>query len=406
MHLFIKNATFRQLTLNEWISGIGDTFFYLAFINYVSSYAFAPLAVFLITLSETIPQLLQFFGGVIADFQKNRMAKYTLISFVKIILYSVAALILMSTRFSLLSVVLICLINLISDTLGFFAGSLLTPIYTRLITDNMNQALGFRQATSALTRVLGNLGGGILLGFFDIAVITWFNVVTFLFAFLGILLIKGHLSALEIGLEMEKPLNVENFRQHLVESITYLLSLKTVMVLLWVVAILQAVLTMLPPISTLLLTAKPFLNLKTGEALAALVVISMTSLIIGSLLSRYVSLKMSLKSHMLLCLMAEMMIVLGFFSQQFFYILLGTMASAFMGGTLTPRLQEMILSLIPEKAIGSVQSAISLVTMILPSVLSLAGVAIASSLGIVTVAIALSVLLLIGFFLHLRLSTV
>lgn len=72
MHIFLKNRAFRQLTVNEWISSFGDTIFYLAFINYVSSYAFAPLAIFLISLSETIPQVLQLFTGIIADFQKNR----------------------------------------------------------------------------------------------------------------------------------------------------------------------------------------------------------------------------------------------------------------------------------------------------------------------------------------------
>lgn len=71
MHIFLKNRAFRQLTVNEWISSFGDTIFYLAFINYVSSYAFAPLAIFLISLSETIPQVLQLFTGVIADFLKK-----------------------------------------------------------------------------------------------------------------------------------------------------------------------------------------------------------------------------------------------------------------------------------------------------------------------------------------------
>lgn len=83
MHIFLKNRAFRQLTVNEWISSFGDTIFYLAFINYVSSYTFAPLAIFLISLSETIPQVLQLFTGVIADFQKIELASIFLSSLSK-----------------------------------------------------------------------------------------------------------------------------------------------------------------------------------------------------------------------------------------------------------------------------------------------------------------------------------
>ena len=73
LNIFLSNRNFRQLSINEWISTFGDTVFYLAFINYVSSYAFAPLAILMITTSETLPQIMQIFTGVVADFQKNRI---------------------------------------------------------------------------------------------------------------------------------------------------------------------------------------------------------------------------------------------------------------------------------------------------------------------------------------------
>ena len=69
MKVFIQNRDFRQLTINQWISTVGDTIFYLAFLNYVADASFAPLAILLITISETVPQVLQIFMGVLADFQ-------------------------------------------------------------------------------------------------------------------------------------------------------------------------------------------------------------------------------------------------------------------------------------------------------------------------------------------------
>ena len=46
MKVFLQNRNFRQLTINQWISTVGDTIFYLAFLNYVADASFAPLAIF------------------------------------------------------------------------------------------------------------------------------------------------------------------------------------------------------------------------------------------------------------------------------------------------------------------------------------------------------------------------
>ena len=121
MKVFIQNRDSRQLTINQWISTVGDTIFYLAFLNYVADASFAPLAILLITISETVPQVLQIFMGVLADFQHHRVLKYTLISFVKFVLYSIVALSLSGQSFSLWLVFFICLMNLLSDTLSYFS---------------------------------------------------------------------------------------------------------------------------------------------------------------------------------------------------------------------------------------------------------------------------------------------
>lgn len=83
--------------------------------------------------------------------------------------------------------------NLISDTIGFLAGYMLTPIYIRLINDDMTEAMSFRQSTSSIVRLIGNLSGGVFLGLFSISTLAFVNVLTFLFAFLRSLLIRNRL---------------------------------------------------------------------------------------------------------------------------------------------------------------------------------------------------------------------
>lgn len=181
MKVFLQNRDFRQLTINQWISTVGDTIFYLAFLNYVADASFAPLAILLITISETLPQVLQIFLGVLADFQHHRVLKYTMISFAKFLLYSIVSLSLSGQSFSLLLVAFICLINLLSDTLSYFSGAMLTPIFIRIIgQDHLAEAIGFKQSTVSLVKTISNILGGVLLGILSIQSISLLNALTFL----------------------------------------------------------------------------------------------------------------------------------------------------------------------------------------------------------------------------------
>ena len=144
MNTFLTNKNYRMLLINQWVSSFGDTLFYISFISYVSGYKFASLAVLCITVSETLPQISQLFTGVIADFQKNRVAKYIAILASKFLLYTLLTLFVADKNFSMGMVLLICGINLLSDTMSYFAGAMISPLYVRIIGDDMTDAMGFR----------------------------------------------------------------------------------------------------------------------------------------------------------------------------------------------------------------------------------------------------------------------
>lgn len=182
MKVFIQNRDFRQLTINQWISTVGDTIFILLF-ELCGRCFVCPLAILLITISETVPQVLQIFMGVLADFQHHRVLKYTVISFVKFVLYSIVALSLSGQSFSLWLVFFICLMNLLSDTLSYFSGAMLTPIFIRIIgKEHLTEAIGFKQSTVSLVRTISNILGGVLLGILSIQFISLLNALTFLIA--------------------------------------------------------------------------------------------------------------------------------------------------------------------------------------------------------------------------------
>ena len=399
MNIFLSNRNFRQLSINEWISTFGDTVFYLAFINYVSSYAFAPLAILMITTSETLPQITQIFTGVVADFQKNRIGKYSVLMFVKFVLYATVALILVGTKFSLVSVFLICLINFVSDTIGYFSSAMITPIYVKIINNDMTSALGFKQATANLVRVFGNLSGGALIGFINIGMFAGMNALTFLFAFFGILLIRTNLVRFEEQIEITQALDSKNFWKHLLDSLKILGSLGNIIRLIGILSINQAVINVTIPVTTLLLIKYPFAGLETGQSIAILTTVELIGIVCGNFLSGNVMKKMSTKTSVYLSQVMEFVILVGFLNNNFLVVLLAAFGNTFSIGILSPRLQQSVFRLVPEQSMGAVQSGISMLSIVLPGILSIVLVGIASSLGIVYVAVSLGVLLFLGMFL-------
>ena len=405
MKVFIQNRDFRQLTISQWISTVGDTIFYLAFLNYVADASFAPLAILLITISETVPQVLQIFMGVLADFQHHRVLKYTAISFVKFVLYSIVALSLSGQSFSLWLVFFICLMNLLSDTLSYFSGAMLTPIFIRIIgKEHLTEAIGFKQSTVSLVRTISNILGGILLGILSIQFISLLNALTFLIAFVGILLIKNDLLKVEKTISYQEGLSVKSFCQHLFQSSKLIWNMDRVVFILFIVSISQAVINVTVPISTLFLRNQPFLNLQTGQSLALLSTLELLALIVGSLVSGYLKNTISIKTALYASVVIQLLLLVGFATVHFGLILLFSSLDAFIAGILSPRLQELVFKQIPEESMGAVQSSIGAITVVLPSLFTIVFVTIATSFGTLAVSFILLLLLLTAFvmLLHIR----
>lgn len=400
MKVFLQNRDFRQLTINQWISTLGDTIFYLAFLNYVADASFAPLAILLITISETLPQILQIFLGVLADFQHHRVLKYTVISFAKFLLYSIVSLSLSGQSFSLLLVAFICLLNLLSDTLSYFSGAMLTPIFIRIIgQDHLAEAIGFKQSTVSLVKTISNILGGVLLGILSIQFISLLNALTFLIAFLGILFIKTDLLKVEKTINYQEGLSVKSFCQHLLQSSKLIWNMNKVLLVLFIISTSQAVINVTVPVSTLFLRNQPFLNLQTGQSLALLSTFELSALIVivGSLVSGYLQHTISIKTALYASLVIQLLLLVGFATVRFDWILIFSTLDAFFAGVLSPRLQELVFKQIPEESMGAVQSSIGAITVVLPSLFTIALVTIATSFGTLAVSFVLLLFLLVAF---------
>ncbi len=97
---------------------------------------------------------MQIFTGVVAIFKKE-LIEYSVLMLAKFVLYATAALILVGTKFSLVSVFLLFASSICTlDTIGYFSSAKITPIYVKIINNDMTSALVLSKSTANLVRVL------------------------------------------------------------------------------------------------------------------------------------------------------------------------------------------------------------------------------------------------------------
>lgn len=379
MNTFLTNKNYRMLLINQWVSSFGDTLFYISFISYVSEYKFASLAVLCITVSETLPQISQLFTGVIADFQKNRVAKYIVILASKFLLYTLLTLFVTDKNFSMVMVLLICGINLLSDTMSYFAGAMISPLYVRIIGDDMTDAMGFRQATAGVVNILSNLTGGVLIGVISLQMFVGLNALTFLFALLGVVFIRTSLRDIEEQMEVSKRLTAKSFGEHFLHSMKILSSFPAIIKLIFIAAMNQVILSIITPLTTLMLIHHPFIFFDTGKSIAALSVVIFSGTIVGSFLSGGILKNIPIKMIVYFEEIMQLCILFSWLTNHFLLLLVVVFLCAVAVGMMGPRIFNLVFSMVPEEVMGTIQSVLGVFNVVVPGILSMLIVALASA---------------------------
>lgn len=394
MNTFLTNKNYRMLLINQWVSSFGDTLFYISFISYVSGYKFASLAVLCITVSETLPQISQLFTGVIADFQKNRVAKYIAILASKFLLYTLLTLFVTDKNFSMGMVFLICGINLLSDTMSYFAGAMISPLYVRIIGDDMTDAMGFRQATAGVVNILSNLTGGVLIGVISLQMFVGLNALTFLFALLGVVFIRTSLRDIEGQMEVSKRLTAKSFGEHFLYSMKILASFPAIIKLIFIAAMNQMILSIITPLTTLMLIHHPFIFFDTGQSIAVLSVVTFSGTIVGSFLSGGILKNIPIKMIVYFEEIMHLCILFSWLTNHFLLLLVVVFLCAVAVGMMGPRIFNLVFSMVPEGVMGTIQSVLGVFNVVVPGILSMLIVALASATNLKTTVIPLFIFVL------------
>ncbi|HHE4537337.1 TPA: MFS transporter permease [Streptococcus pneumoniae] len=384
MKLFWTNNIYRQLLLNSCFSSFGDSIFYLAIINYVAQYNFAPLAILLISISEMVPLLSQLFLGILGDFQENRVKHALWIAKIKILLYAILTVFLVLSPFSLVSVIMIVIINLISDTLSYLSAYMMNALYISVIKDDLHDAMGFRQSLMRVVRIVANLAGAFLI-----------NTLTFVIAFLGLYVIRHTLYEVEKRIEMSHTaLSFKKYFQHLKQSLAVLLRLKDTVILLFLTTSMIAILDVSPRLIALRFIQQTLAQLRIGQLLALLSIIMSCGAILGNMTSSNLFKNIRFTHLLVFCEISLLTLITSILCQAYIVIFMTSFISSTIIGILSPRLQAAVFAHIPSDKMGTVGSALSTVDILAPSLLSLLALSIASGVSVQLASIFLYLILI------------
>lgn len=255
MNVFLKNADFRRFSVASFLSGAGDILFYLAFMTYASKLQNYSLALSLIAISESVPKLFEIFGGYLADKTKKKFRNIFLAAFVRFILYGLVGLLFITKMSQWNLVLIIVVVNFLSDTIGSYSGGLVAPLIVDIVgKKEYGNAVGFNGGVNQIISMGAQFIGSALLLVMSYSTLAFVNAGTFLLA--GLLFASVGLKHQKDQKPLEKQeVNDQNFFQTMKTSLTQVKKQSGLLTVVLVIALLNGALDTITPLTTIVLAA-------------------------------------------------------------------------------------------------------------------------------------------------------
>ncbi|MCT8395675.1 hypothetical protein D0499_07735 [Weissella soli] len=200
MTILLSNKLFRRLTIVDLLSTIGDVLFFLALVNFAGTLKNSTLLISLITMGEALPAVFSVVIGVMSDQTSKKIDAEISTLFIRTALYLAVAV--AFSFFESWAVVLVILLNLISDGIGVYADGLRFPVLKSVLPSDESQqetAFGVVAALSESVSILAKLSGGLFVYLLtnNYAVVALINALTFLIGAVLLWSIRSQLSTTE-----------------------------------------------------------------------------------------------------------------------------------------------------------------------------------------------------------------
>ncbi|MDF7639871.1 MFS transporter [Lactobacillus sp. ESL0791] len=253
MDIFLKNKNYRKVTFASWLSSAGDTLFYLALMTYASNLKNYALALSLISISESVPRLIESLSGYFADKTQNKFKMIIWLAVIRFVLYMIVGGLFASNLAGWNLVLMVIGINFISDISGMYSGGLQTPIIVDLVGENeIAEAEGFTGGISSMITLVAQFAGSGLLLIMSYSTLAIVNALTFLAA--GLLFANVAVSyRKEHYAQTSQETNDKNFGTTIAYAFKQVKKASGLLTIVLVVALMNGILDTIEPLTTIVI---------------------------------------------------------------------------------------------------------------------------------------------------------
>ncbi|WP_294920112.1 MFS transporter [uncultured Lactobacillus sp.] len=354
MDIFLRNTNYRKFSLASWLSSAGNILFYLALMTYASRLKNYSLALSLIAITESLPNLIQSLSGYLADRTKNKYHVIVWLAVIRFALYLLVGL-LFATNISGWNLVLLVIgLNFISDLSGKYSGGLQTPLIVSLVGENeMSEAQGFTNGISQLITMIAQFAGSGLLLFMSYSGLAIVNAITFLVAGIIYANIGMNVKKQEVNNQPEE-VNTQKFGATIVSSLKQVKQANGLLTIVLVIALLNGLLSTVEPLISIVLAGNK--NMLIGNYSFTIAVVSTVAAIgmasgsaIGTKIFKNTSLFLIVLADTIATITLAIAIIYGnIFASLFCLTILG-----FLAGIVSPKLLQWLVTTVDRKILSS-----------------------------------------------------
>lgn len=354
MDIFLRNTNYRKFSLASWLSSAGNILFYLALMTYASRLKNYSLALSLIAITESLPNLIQSLSGYLADQTKNKYHVIVWLAVIRFALYMLVG-VLFATNISGWNLVLLVIgLNFISDLSGKYSGGLQTPLIVSLVGENeMSEAQGFTNGISQLITMIAQFAGSGLLLFMSYSGLAIVNAITFLVAGIIYANIGMNVKKQEVNKQPEE-VNTQKFGATIVSSLKQVKQANGLLTIVLVIALLNGLLSTVEPLISIVLAGNK--NMLIGNYSFTIAVVSTVAAIgmasgsaIGTKIFKNTSLFLIVLADTIATITLAIAIIYGnIFASLFCLTILG-----FLAGIVSPKLLQWLVTTVDRKILSS-----------------------------------------------------
>lgn len=358
MNTYLTNKEYRILTNATLLNAIGNSLFNIVFIVYASMLPFNTLAVSLASITIFIPSLFQPLVGHLADNTKEKLKWNIYSRLTQFLLFSLLAFLIL-LKPSLLLFIILLLINVIADCLGFFSSAIQLPFIKELVDeDNLRDVMGFQTALQTLIQLVFQGLGAILIVQlnYNFSIFAGINALTFLIAALIILTHYSLLKPWNDALKVEKTMQTKtnSFTKDFKEVIALLMKNPYLKMIIFFAILINLLTSTSESLLNISLLTKEYLwigNLPNTIALIGIFI--SVGVLLGSLFTK--DFFKNVNSSLIIALILVNTTLIPIFLilvHSIILVLLSLFTLGYLIGKLNPRVSAYMISEVPQDKLG------------------------------------------------------